>query len=206
MDSFKQYTNLVVLKCENLKLTNNIADQNLFQPMTQLQEIYLKNIMLANAPTFQWPSNIKILNITQCMIQNLNLANAAHLKILDASTNELQDIPTFSELAPIKYVNLKENPLGAATVASLAKACRVNHLDLILTGNSDLKTQKLYCTCKAILDWIIKFNITTNIHEEEGSFSCNSCNYIQCVLVVVHSLQISDAANQSTQVYAFFPI
>lgn len=140
-----------------MTVRESVADTFVFRPLESLKVLNLSKFHSPSKLNYYWPPSLTVLNVSMNFDQKIPILDVSHLinlEILDISSNEFEDIPLMSQLAPIKYAHFQLNPFGALTVENLAKYCNIQNMEVALTGNSGLRNVQKYCVCVLMFKWL----------------------------------------------------
>lgn len=130
-------------------------DMGIFSLLYRLEVVILSNLNNVTSPEF--PPSLKVLETEWCFQSNKwKLDHLESLEKMSAANNLFETLPTFHELAPIKYLDFLGNPLRLVDVKleTLARYCQLEYIRLPVQSNRDGDDATSYCHCKFIEWWL----------------------------------------------------
>lgn len=135
-------------------------DSDSFSRLRNLQYLDLSNKYecLINDPIL--PRSIKILKIEGCRIRNWNFASLAYLEELHAARNEFNVFPSIHLFAPLRYLDLRDNPIWNFEIENIAPFCQLKTFLIesfppkYLSNKHKYHNKTTFCTCYNLNLWL----------------------------------------------------
>lgn len=158
-ETFAIYPNLIWLSMTDSNFPWDIPFQFL-SPLTKLDFLNVTNLYWIDKGVWAWPVNVRIVDATHfTKTENMDISGCEKLEILNASNNELEDIPLMNQLAPLLLVDVSSNPMHSVTAEKLARYCNLREISMSNLRSSTLLSSAKYCDCLRVNTWIKTYQI-----------------------------------------------
>lgn len=164
--SFERYKALSVFIMKHSKpgkvvFPYQIIKENTFKPLGKLQYLDLTGSFLSDYPRPFWPPYLKILILNANDIRELDLGQVYDLEELYLNQNSLESFPILNREAPLKIIEIEDNPLYGLNMAHIIPFCQLKRFAIRFTMGGHIEQQGFFCDCIRLELWLVTSNTTT---------------------------------------------
>lgn len=202
--TFDQFSHLLVLLMKNLdfETPSHFPVKKWFLKLKQLEELDMSGTKFGKEKLdILWPKKITKLHLAHMKLKVtgvIGLEALTSLEELYLNNNSLKYLPKLNESAPMKVINLNDNPILALTVEQVAPYCELISFTIQVKTDASVSETKSeyiltapyhYNECIQIDEWFTKYfpNIHTGLmcqaplgSKKRSSMDRNKC-LIYCV-------------------------
>lgn len=131
---------------------------------------------LKDGETQHWASDLKELRLDNMNLTLLNAENLQYLEALYANNSSLRAFPKLHKLAPIRIIELEDNPIETMTTNDIASYCQLNNFRLKFPAGAFFQKQDQFCFCRSVQLWLKAYEIAHNPLNCTMPFSNNFSN------------------------------
>lgn len=149
-----------VVRANEVDLGRIDLDADIFTPLKKLKVLEMSFGFYGSPVPIIWPESLETLIVDAIFVEELNVDTLAHLTELSARINQLSSLPKIHPNAPLKSLNLSQNPLKVLLAEDLAPFCQLTRLGITSDlEDTDINKQSFYCECQRLIQWFKNFKI-----------------------------------------------